>query len=47
MRKQPRWMKSAIAAAKTETTALPWQRGSRRARMIARRRAPQAPARCA
>ncbi|WP_296763426.1 hypothetical protein [Sediminimonas sp.] len=47
MRKQPRWMKSAIAVAKSETAALPWQRGSHRAEMIGRRRAPQAAARCA
>ena len=47
MRKQPRWMKSAIETAKTETTALPWQRGARRAETIARRDAPKAKVRCA
>lgn len=47
MRKQPRWMKSAIATAKSDATALPWQRGKRRAEVTARRSVPQSHARCA
>lgn len=40
MKKQKRWMKSAIDAAKAETPALPWQRGTARKDAIARRDAP-------
>lgn len=47
MRKHPRWMKSVIETAKTETTALPWQRGARRAAMIVRRTATDTKAHCA
>jgi len=47
MSKQRRWMKSAIETARTEATALPWQRGTRRAEMIARRDAISAKTRCA
>lgn len=37
MTKQQRMINSVVAAAKTETTVLPWQRGSRRAAFIAKR----------
>lgn len=38
MTKTRRWIKDVTDTAKaTETPALPWQRGSRRAEMIARR----------
>lgn len=47
MSKQRRWMKSAIETAKSEATALPWQRGARRTEMIARRDATSAKTRCA
>lgn len=40
MKKQRRWIKSAIETAKTETTAMPWQRGARRATFISSRTAP-------
>lgn len=39
MTKQQRWIHSIIETAACETTALPWQRGARRAVSIARRRA--------
>lgn len=32
MKKQPRWMKSAIAASTEPQVALPWARGQRRRR---------------
>lgn len=37
MKTQKRWMKSIIAEAAKEQPAMPWQRGNRRAEMIARR----------
>ena len=37
MTKKQRWIKSIIETAARETTALPWQRGSRRALSITRR----------
>ena len=38
MTKNKRWIKSVTETAKTaETQAMPWQRGSRRAEMIAQR----------
>ncbi|MDQ2094908.1 hypothetical protein [Rhodalgimonas zhirmunskyi] len=40
MKKQRRWIKSAIETAKTETPALPWQRGARRSTFISSRSAP-------
>ncbi len=36
--KRKRWLNNMIAAAKTETTAMPWERGARRAAFIRRRR---------
>lgn len=36
--KTPRWMQSTLEAAKTCETTLPWERGARRAAMIARRK---------
>jgi hypothetical protein len=38
MTKQQRWIRSIIETAAKETTALPWQRGARRAVSITRRR---------
>ncbi|WP_372610874.1 hypothetical protein [Aquicoccus sp.] len=38
MKKQPRWIKSVIETAQRETTTMPWQRGTRRQAMIAKRR---------
>ena len=35
--KNRRWMKSALAEAKTCNVAMPWVRGPRRAAMLARR----------
>lgn len=40
MKKQRRWIKSAIETAKTETPALPWQRGARRTAFITSRNTP-------
>ncbi len=37
--KNLRWLTSTLDAAKTETPAMPWARGARRAEMIARRKA--------
>ncbi len=45
MKKQRRWIKSAIETAKSETTAMPWQRGARREGVIASRTAPARPLR--
>lgn len=42
MTAQKRWIKSTIAAADECTHAMPWQRGARRAEMIARRKAKEA-----
>lgn len=39
MTKKARWIKSVIVAANETTHAMPWERGARRAQMIARRRA--------
>jgi hypothetical protein len=39
MQKQRRWIKSVIETAKTETTAMPWQRGNRRTAFAAKRQA--------
>ncbi|WP_170222776.1 hypothetical protein [Marimonas lutisalis] len=39
MKKQPRWINSVIETAKTESTAMPWQRGGRRAAFITKRNA--------
>lgn len=46
MTAKDRFIKSAIAAAKTEAIQMPWTRGTRRAETIARRDAP-APKRAA
>ncbi len=35
MKKQPRWMKSAIAASTEPQVALPWERGRRRPEAMA------------
>ncbi|UYV36711.1 hypothetical protein N4R57_17205 [Rhodobacteraceae bacterium D3-12] len=35
---QKRWIKSILKTAQEETPALPWQRGSRRARLVATRK---------
>ncbi len=35
--KRKRWLDNMIAAAKQETTAMPWQRGARRAGFVAKR----------
>ena len=37
MKKQKRWIKSIIETAQSETTAMPWQRGARRALTVTRR----------
>jgi len=37
MKKQSRFIKSVIATSKTETLVMPWQRGGRRAALIASR----------
>ena len=39
MQKQKRWIKSLIETANADTTAMPWQRGSRRNTYIVKRRA--------
>lgn len=44
MTKKARWITSVIVAADQTTHAMPWERGARRAQMIARRRALLAPA---
>lgn len=41
MKPQKRWMTSIVETAKVETTQMPWQRGNRRAEMIARRKGEQ------
>ena len=38
MKPQKRWMTSILETAKSENTPMPWQRGTRRAEMIARRK---------
>lgn len=35
--KRKRWLNNTIEAAKVETTAMPWERGARRAAFIRRR----------
>jgi len=37
MKKQQRWIKSIVETAAKETTAMPWQRGARRALSANRR----------
>ena len=37
MKKQKRWIKSVVETARAETTAMPWQRGARRALTVAQR----------
>ncbi len=37
MKPQKRWMTAILETAKAENTQMPWQRGTRRAEMIARR----------
>ena len=37
MKKQRRWIKSIIETAAQDTTAMPWQRGTRRALTMSRR----------
>ncbi len=39
MKKQRRWIKSAIETARKESTSMPWQRGARRTAAIAQRAA--------
>lgn len=39
MKKQKRWIKSIVETAAKETTAMPWQRGSRRTLLANQRRA--------
>ncbi len=41
--KNQRFIKSVVAASKTETPALPWARGARRAAFIAKRNAEALP----
>ena len=37
MKTNKRWLDSVLKAAKTSDTPMPWERGERRAEMIARR----------
>ncbi|KQB15482.1 hypothetical protein AP071_14060 [Rhodobacter capsulatus] len=39
----PRWMTTALEGAAKASVAMPWQRGARRAGMLARRKAAAAP----
>ena len=36
--KRKRWLETMIKAAKEDTTAMPWQRGARRALFISKRK---------
>ncbi|WP_444430406.1 hypothetical protein ACTTAM_03880 [Rhodobacter capsulatus] len=36
----PRWMQTALDSAAKASVAMPWQRGARRAEMLARRKGP-------
>ncbi|ADE86533.1 hypothetical protein [Rhodobacter capsulatus] len=39
----PRWMQTALDSAAKASVAMPWQRGARRAEMLARRKGAAAP----
>ncbi|MCC7320892.1 MAG: hypothetical protein IT542_07935 [Rubellimicrobium sp.] len=43
MKGERRWIRSTLAAAETSKVRMPWERGLRRAAMIARRKEQAAP----